>query len=222
MSEITWGDVEALVRDQRAYAAEDRNRLPESGGAMGFKLINIVDHSAVKGVFDKQASSQATFAVAWVVGPEDRAIVIASVKGGKKEQLEPVVREIQIASGARGYVVLTNNTTGLHAEMQIVQYCLQELGIGLWDLYLKGLQIACIGKPVCQDCAGFMNIHSIGHMSVTADEYGEVTYSLASGPPSVMMGGQWMDPTNGGVFIGGNDVYSYQMGGGRTISRPLW
>lgn len=221
MSEITWGAVEELVRDQREYAAEDRNKLPESGGAMGFKLVNIAGHDAVKSVFDKQASSQETFAVAWVVGPGDRAMVIASVKGGKQEQLEPVVREIQMASGARDYVVLTNNSTGLHAEMQIVRYCLQDLGMGLWDLYLKGLQIACIGKAVCQDCAGFMNMYSIGHMSVTAGSSGEVTYSLASGGPSTMMGGQWMDPTTGGVFIGGNDVYSYQMGGGRTIHRPL-
>ena len=219
MLESTWSEVEDAVSGRRRAAATENNKLPTSGGSRGFKLYRIAAHPAVKGVFDKQASNQETFSLAWVLDRTDQAWVVASVKGGKQEQLAPVVQEIARASNADGWVVLTNSTTGLHAEMQIVQYCTTDLGVAEYDLAMKGMQVACIGKAVCKDCAGWLNQHYIGHLSVQADAEGKVEYSLDAGPVSTMGGGQWMDPVTGGIYIGGNDVYCLQRPGQSTVER---
>jgi hypothetical protein len=219
MLESTFSEVERTVAARRGAAATENNKLATSGGAKGFRLCRIADHDAVKALFDKQASNEETFAVAWLLDSNDKVWVIASVKGGSQERLAPVVKEIAQSSNADAWVVLVNNTTGLHAEMQIVRYCLNELGVPLYDLNLKGMQVACIGKPVCRDCAGWLNQHYIGHLSVAKNDDGEVEYSKVAGDVSTMGGGQWMDPASGGIYIGGNDVYCMQRPGQTTVQR---
>lgn len=51
----------------------------------------------------------------------------------------------------------------LHAEMAIVQFVRNQLGVSKGLLPYCGLQIACIKKGVCPDCSGWMTRHNIPH-----------------------------------------------------------
>jgi hypothetical protein len=113
---------------------------------------------------------------------------------------------------ARPPTIIAGNTqipSGLHAEMAIVARAIERFGAAArregMDLESKGivwqlghvLHVACLGKRVCPDCAGWMTRHRIPHFSVRK-ENGAVTFDYEVGRPS--QAGLWVHPRTGTKF----------------------
>lgn len=100
---------------------------------------------------------------------------------------------------------------GLHAEMGVVREIIEQFAPGIRPEFfgqviadqakeavarMAGrLWIACLGKPVCMDCGGWMTAHNIKHMSIvkTNDTYA----------PEYRCGGRtqtWINPRTGSKF----------------------
>jgi hypothetical protein len=82
---------------------------------------------------------------------------------------------------------LSANDVNLHAEMKVVRFFSEEVQNPLAKANLGGdVEIVCVGKPVCQDCCGWMTKHGIQHGPVC-------------GGPSNQ---GWQNPLSGAVFRG--------------------
>jgi hypothetical protein len=82
---------------------------------------------------------------------------------------------------------LSASDVNLHAEMKVVRFFCEEVQNPLAKANLGGdLEIVCVGKPVCQDCCGWMTKHGIPHGPVC-------------GGPSNQ---GWQNPLSGAVFRG--------------------
>lgn len=89
--------------------------------------------------------------------------------------------------------------SGLHAEMAIIRHLLQKEGGNPKDNlagYKDRLQIICLGKGVCPDCAGFMNKRQIPHFSIQPAGGTEIAVHTEAGEASKY----WIHPRTEAVF----------------------
>lgn len=148
--------------------------------------------------------------------------IIAAVKGVSNWEtyLDTIMLQLRAyLPEAPDPVVITNVEAGLHAEMAVARWCLQNTQYGKWDLAYV-LQVACIGKGVCPDCAGWLNKHRIPHLCIRKEGTNAVV-DYAIGAPSA--GGQWTHPGTGAVFLsntpGGRPTLETYQKNGRSVNR---
>jgi hypothetical protein len=142
--------------------------------------------------------SRQTFAVG-LYGGVSLIVANKGVTNGQKYILT-VQRKLTELLGDDTQVTNTAGVeAGLHAEMAIVEHLIvnaQNPKAAVWNLSYV-LQIFCIGKPVCPDCAGWLNKHKIPHLSLVRNrEAVEIHYEC--GRPSA--GGQWKHPRTGALY----------------------
>jgi hypothetical protein len=166
--------------------------------------------------------SRQTFAVGLFEG---NSLIVANKGVTNGEKYIWTVRK-KMSERIGGHIPVTNTAgveSGLHAEMAIVEYLITkqtDRRAATWGLN-DVLQIFCIGKPVCPDCAGWLNKHFIPHLSLIKNgEAVEVQY--ACGKPS--QGGQWKHPRTGAMYQSENPndpkLNTYQKGG-NSYNRPF-
>ena len=167
--------------------------------------------------------SRQTFAVGLMYG---NSLIVANkgVKNGLK-YVSTIRKKIGESIGGSVPATYTESVeAGLHAEMAIVQNLIASEQNPKGAVWMLGnvLQIICVGKPVCPDCAGWLNKHRIPHLSLIRNgENVEVHYQC--GKPS--QGGQWKHPRTGAFYQsdtpkGTPTLNTYQKGGS-SYNRPL-
>ena len=115
-------------------------------------------------------------------------------------------------------------TAGLHAEMAIVSHVIAKTTnpkSAVWDLgYI--LEIFCVGKPVCPDCAGWLNKHKVPHLSLIKGK-DSVEIQYACGKPSA--GGQWVHPRTQALFQSEGNLLEPKLNtwqkSGLSVNRPF-
>lgn len=216
----TFSDAEQKFLLRRDYAQQE----PAKAGSRALLSIETMA-SALSQVDIGEIlpdDSRQTFAVGIYQG--NRLIVANKGVTNGETYAETVAKEM--ANRIGGYIAIEYTASveaGLHAEMAIVQHVLKESGNPKGDAwFLKYvLQIFCVGKPVCPDCAGWMNKHGIPHLSLNSND-DKIEIQYACGKPS--QGGQWRHPRTGAFFQSENPknpkLNTYQKGG-KSHNRPL-
>src|SRR5690606_11638569 len=216
MPKTKWSEVANAASNRRAAALKDSlNKAPRSLGGAMCNVTKIASNAYITSIAGAYGSQQ-TFAIGFVRSNDGIELIVA-LKGVSEEVVDKVrgMRNT-ILPQAKVHDVGTVET-GLHAEMAIVRFCVGTLGIAKADLG-GALQVVCVGKKVCKDCAGWMNQHGIGHCAVVkGDDGGEVTF--VAGKVSTMSGGMWKNPITLGTYAGGNDLNHYSKNG-MTLNRP--
>lgn len=109
--------------------------------------------------------------------------------------------------GLLGRTVIPEPTTGidsgLHSEMAIVRHVLAKMGGVAKEAAFNlryTLQIICLGKGVCPDCAGYLNKYGVPHFSLQRESKFSKTVikSTECGKPSA--GGLWTHPRTTATF----------------------
>jgi len=147
------------------------------------------------------SGGQATLAFGLLDGKK----LIACTKGLKKEETERIsnlmLAKLRSLVPNATLEIFSESTGGFHSEMSIVEHVLNKDGDRSKDNVrtLKNrLQVLCLGKGVCPDCAGYLNKHEIPQFSLQAGKMGMVEMHLEPGLPSSQ--GQWMHPRTGAMF----------------------
>jgi|GEM_PF-2178018 len=222
MAKEHWDQVADSVEGRRLWADPQYNKVHGSGmGKQWLSLPTLAQHQLIDNILQNSNNTQATFGLGWIYdNNRGKAYMIASFKGASKD-LETTVEGIARIFGMK-LISLSNSTSGLHAEMQIMQFCVQNLGIRKYDLQYAGLQIMCVGKAVCVDCAGYMNKHNIPHLGVYKNKDQQKVVSDDHGGASTMGGGMWMNPLTGATYGGGKNVNYYSKPGRKTLHKPFY
>ena len=140
--------------------------------------------------------------------------ILYVAKGGAEglpEQFEQALQASAACLGNPNYLKLIGNESGLHAEMRIIGEVFTRFAVvhGIPKAQIgRYLYIVCVGKEVCRDCAGWMNMHDIGHCSYIPGRSNGIVEHEAGGV-STMGGGIWRHPIYGTAYGGGNDLNSY-------------
>ncbi len=165
-----------------------------------------------------------TFAIGLLSG----TTLVVSNKGvtNGDTYIETIYKKLAHLQGMAPTVEYTKSPeAGLHGEMAVVGHVIaksQDAKKAVWDLqYL--LQICCIGKPVCPDCAGWLNKHMIPHCSLVRDN-DAVKLQYACGKPS--QGGQWKHPRTNAFYQSEGKASDPKLNtwqkNGVSINRPLF
>jgi hypothetical protein len=179
------------------------------------RLWNILNDDMIKGlVASMTGKTEATVAFG-IVFVNDIFHVMLVNKGGKAEFRQQFATALlnvcQHYAGLQvGITMVDNPETGLHAEMAIIRALLTKFPDETKQTLGRNVAIVCVGKPVCRDCAGWMNSHAIGHCSFIPETPPTIRFNC--GPVSTMGGGIWQSPTTKSVYGGGNDLQTYQDG----------
>ncbi|BCH21825.1 hypothetical protein MesoLjLc_14440 [Mesorhizobium sp. L-8-10] len=205
----TWQDVLNKTKERRKLGDdESANKL---SGVTTNILFSLANDSKVQELSNTLKNtkelSQTTISVGITKIHDFPYAVIC--KKGSTDQFADIIAQalVRVIGPIIVIETITNNQTGLHAEMAILRH-FSQLGISKYNMEDR-VFIMCIGKPVCKDCAGYMNSQSIGHCSLVSDgSMGLIQFSCGS--VSTMGGGQWEHPFTGSVYIGGNNINSYQ------------
>ena len=217
MAKTKWSEVQASIELRRDYGRDDdKNKAPKSHGSRT-NIFTLANCEAVRAIPNK-LDSQSTLAVGVGHGTSGSVMLVAR-KGVSDAVMDDLSTARNMLLPSASVADVTGIASGLHAEMAIVQYFAKTYGVSKGDLRYY-LQICCIGKKVCLDCAGWMNKNGIGHLSVLPDENLDGVVEFKPGGVSTMGGGMWQNPLSGARYGGGNDPNSYQKPG-KTINRPL-
>ncbi|NYF22064.1 hypothetical protein HDC36_003540 [Xanthomonas sp. JAI131] len=217
MPKTQWNQVATAAENRRGAAQQDAwNTAPRSLGGAMCNITKIASNVHIKNIVGTYGSQQ-TFAIGFVRSTSGFDLVV-SLKGVTDDVIGWVKGMKAMLLPQADIHDVGTVQTGLHAEMAIVRFCVHDLGIAKAELG-GALQVVCVGKKVCRDCAGWMNQHGIGHCAVVnGDNGGEVKF--AAGKVSTMGGGIWKNPLTLGTYSGGNDLNHYSKDG-KTINRPL-
>jgi len=217
MPKTRWEEVESAAQRRRTAAQQDTlNTVPRSLGGAMCNITKIASNVHIKNIVGTYGSQQ-TFAIGFVRSLTGFNLIL-SLKGVSGEVVNWVnsMRSMLLPQ-AEIYEVGTVES-GLHAEMAIVRFCVEEFKISKAELG-GALQVVCVGKMVCGDCAGWMNQHGIGHCAVVEGING-AEVAFAAGKLSTMGSGIWKNPITLSTYLGGNDLNHY-LKDGKTINRPL-
>jgi hypothetical protein len=215
-----WSDVIAAATNRRAAGADtDQNILsgaPQQDSKVKVgRLWNIVNDDAISGlVASMTGKTEATVAFGIIFGADIYHLMLVN-KGGQeafREQFSAALQNVcqHYAATNVGITMVKNPDTGLHAEMAIIRALLKQFPDTTKQNLGRNVAIVCVGKPVCMDCAGWMNSHAIGHCSFPPETPPTIRFNC--GPVSTMGGGIWKSPTTNSTYGGGNDLQTYHDG----------
>jgi hypothetical protein len=150
----------------------------------------------VADILHRGASSQSTTAVG-LIG----STVYIARQGGRPD-LDEGHWTLMNAFGPNYTFVNVNDIvqseTGLHAEMMIIRYIVEQHNIGKGALAARGLKIG-VTKGCCLDCAGWLNRHGIPHNKPPEDEEAKAS-------------NQWVHPLTRAVYMGNKSLNYYRKG----------
>ncbi len=217
MPKTKWSDVQSSIERRRNFGADsDHNQAPTSHGSRT-NIFTFASYATIRALPEK-LSSQSTLAIGIAHTISGSTLLVAR-KSVKEIVMDELTKARIALLPSASIIDVTGIASGLHAEMAIIRYASENLGITKSDLKYQ-LQICCIGKLVCLDCAGWMNKNGIGHLSVLPDKDLGGVVEFKPGGPSTMGGGLWENPITHGKYGGGSDPYTYQKSG-TTINRPI-
>ncbi len=212
MPKVNFSDVLRAVRSRRSAGSDvDQNKAPRSTGSR-VNIYWLANSPAIRELVGEYGN-QATFAFG-LIATETSSFIITAFKGVAVAVREEINSSISLVAQQVGSNFTTIDAgsieSGLHSEMSIVKCAVTNLGIQKNNLRYR-LQIACVGKKVCLDCAGWLNQHGIGHCSVLPSDNPEIggVIEFAAGSTSKMGGGLWANPLTGAIYSGGKDVTGY-------------
>jgi hypothetical protein len=149
----------ATVWDMAKQKRANRRAWVGDNGHLGNADVATIAAAAQQALGQTASNTQLTFVVARLVHPVTRQTHYMGF-GIPVDKRPGLAQALHTQVAAMDWVT-TGGVPNLHGEMSIVKYC---LGLGLTKPQLGGaLIIACVGKPVCADCCGWMPKHGISH-----------------------------------------------------------
>lgn len=210
MAKTKWSEVTNAAEDRRDRATPENNPYFSKSGARAFHLPEMVASSSIHKIMAKK-STEATLAIGWAINPANASHVLlyAVCKGVALQDVGPALRVLAYNCGGASIIALTTDS-GVHSEMQIVRSYCNSCNIQKPQMKNFGLQIACIGKPVCKDCGGFLNKYGIPNISIlppgkiAEKEKGWQRYWDYGNPSQ-----NWRHPITNACYQGGKNLHTY-------------
>ena len=191
---------------QKLMARREAAASPPTSAGMGITRPSINSLGQQLLVMDADelmpASSNDTFAIGLYEG--NKLIVAAKGVPDGDFIATRIAAKLSAMLGSRVDPEATESiASGLHSEMAIVSHVLKKMSGSQKENAFSlryVLQIICIGKGVCPDCAGYMNKYGIPHFSLQRDKIQKksVVKSFENGKPSA--GGLWTHPRTGAIY----------------------
>jgi hypothetical protein len=182
------------VFDQAKTKRTNRRALVGANGHLSNGVVAALAAAATTAMGPAANNTQLTFVAAQLNHPVTGQVHLLGF-GIPLANRPALALQLGTAVAAMDWVT-TGGVANLHGEMSVVRYC---CALGLTKAQLAGnLFIACVGKPVCADCCGWMTRYNINH-GVTCSHSGS-----SQG---------WANPLSGANFRGEDDSdFTYSKG----------
>jgi len=137
-----------------------RRALVGQNGHLSNGTVATLAQAALVALGQAAHNTQLTFVVAQLTDPITNQVHLMGF-GIPVPNRATLAQQLNTQLAAMEWVT-TGGVANLHGEMSVVRYCCNTYALAKAQL-AGNLHIACVGKPVCADCCGWMTRHAINH-----------------------------------------------------------